>query len=94
MYMYAMCVCMSIFILYIDKYNIMIWREAKHSKVQVKNFKLDLVNLVCYHENESWHNVMFANEIVLLLLMYKYMYGGLEFDGILFLGRYFITREI
>ena len=37
---------------------------------------------------------MFANEIVLLLLMYKYMYGGLEFDGILFLGRYFITHEI
>ena len=37
---------------------------------------------------------MFANEIVLLLLMYKYMYGGLEFDGILFLGRHFITHEI
>ena len=37
---------------------------------------------------------MFANEIVLLLLMYKYMYGGLEFDGILFWGRYFINHEI
>ena len=91
--MYAMCVRMSIFILYIDKYNIMKGGKTLH-KVQVKNFKLDLVNLVCYHENESWHNVMFANEIVLLLLMYKYMYGGLEFDGILFLGRYFITHEI
>ena len=60
-------------VMYIDKYNIMKGGKTLH-KVQEKNFKLDLVNLVCYHENESWHNVMFANEIVLLLLMYKYMF--------------------